>query len=105
MLDAATTPRPTLPCKVCGDPLPPMCPTCGAAECCEEHLAADHGEVPARAASVHIEGTTLLGPPRTLSSICRRLGFRNECRRDSVYLTPAKAARVREWMAMSGGAT
>jgi hypothetical protein len=34
------------------------------------------------------------GTPATLSAICAYLGFRNDCRKGSVYLTPAKLARL-----------
>lgn len=36
----------------------------------------------------------VFGTPSTLAEICRLLGFRNDCRRGRVYLTPTKIQRL-----------
>lgn len=41
-----------------------------------------------------LSGNSLSGPPFILSAICEHLGFRNDCRRGSVYLTTPKVARL-----------
>lgn len=39
-------------------------------------------------------GGTIAGPPAVLSEICRRMGFRNDCRRGRVGLTAPKMAAI-----------
>jgi hypothetical protein len=36
----------------------------------------------------------IFGTPTTLAEICRLLGFKNSCRKGSVYLTPTKIQRL-----------
>ena len=59
-------------------------------------------ETKTEAENVDMTGVTLVperpgciqGPPARLARICAAFGFRNDCRKGSVYLTEAKMRRL-----------